>query len=74
MNGCGCKVNEIRVDNFKRNDYEIVYCPKHAAADAALAACAAFEEAWEKSLQLEKTDRALAMAKKARTISEGREE
>ena len=36
-----------------------------AAAPCLLAACKAFVEAWEKSLQLEKTDVALRMAKKA---------
>ena len=35
------------------------------AAPDLLAACKAFVEAWEKSLQLEKTDVALRMAKKA---------
>ena len=36
-----------------------------AAAPDLLAACHAFVEAWEKSLQLEKTDVALRMAKQA---------
>jgi len=36
-----------------------------AAAPDLLAACEAFVEAWEKSLQLEKTDVALTMAKAA---------
>ena len=36
-----------------------------AAAPCLLAACKAFVEAWEKSLQLEKTDVALRMAKEA---------
>ncbi len=35
------------------------------AAPDLLAACKAFVEAWEKSLQLEKTDVALRMAKEA---------
>lgn len=37
-----------------------------------LAACRAFVEAWEKSLQLEKTDVALRMAKAAIAKAEGR--
>lgn len=36
-----------------------------AAAPELLAACQAFVEAWDKSLQLEKTDVALRMAKEA---------
>jgi hypothetical protein len=43
-----------------------------AAAPCLLSACKAFVEAWEKSLQLEKTDVALRMAKDAIAKAEGR--
>ncbi len=69
---CGCSV--LQTQHGPLTETKMLYCPKHTAADVALAACAAFEEAWEKSRQLEKTDQALAMAKKARAISEGRGE
>ena len=42
-----------------------------AAAPELLAACEAFVEAWEKSLQLEKTDVALRMAKSAIADAKG---
>ena len=41
------------------------YCPMHKAAPDLLEACQAFVEAWEKSLQLEKTDVALRKARAA---------
>ncbi len=41
------------------------YAQLFIAAPALLATCEAFVEAWEKSLQLEKTDVALRMAKQA---------
>ena len=31
---CGCTVEEVWVDSFKVAGYNIIYCPRHAAADA----------------------------------------
>ena len=31
---CGCNVEEVWVDSFKVAGYNILYCPRHAAADA----------------------------------------
>ena len=47
------------------DEWVIYHCPLHKAAPDLLAACMAFVEAYEKSLQLEKTDVALRMAKHA---------
>ena len=44
----------------------------HDAAPDLLNACKAFVEAWERSLQLEKTDVALRLAKAAIERAEGR--
>lgn len=51
--------------------WKVFHCQLHGAAPDLLAACKAFVEAYEKSLQLVKTDVALRMAKQAIEKAQG---
>lgn len=51
--------------------WKVFHCQLHGAAPDLLAACKAFVEAYERSLQLVKTDVALRMAKQAIEKAQG---
>lgn len=68
---CGCRVSGTLWLPSQAHNLHVQHCPLHESAAELLAACEAFITAWEKSLQLEKTDVALRMAKLARAKARG---